>query len=72
SAAIHDPAQNSGNGNNFRVIVIGFGNFLIDPGDDISGSSGPICATYIGLASTSGASSGGSDGTKVYSVVLYQ
>ncbi|MCX6636028.1 MAG: pilus assembly protein TadG-related protein, partial [Acidobacteria bacterium] len=46
SAAIHDPAQNSGNGNNFRVIVIGFGNFLIDPGDDISGSSGPICATY--------------------------
>ena len=72
SVAIHDPAQNSGNGANTHVIVIGFGNFLIDPAADIHGSSGPICATYIGPASTSGASSGGSDGTKVYSVVLYQ
>lgn len=72
SAAIHDPALNSGNGSNFRMTVVGFGNFLIDPASMISGSSGPICATYIGPASTSGASSGGTDGTKVYAVLLYQ
>lgn len=72
SAAIHDPAQNSGSGNNAVTIVIGFGNFLLDRAFDISGSSGPICAAYIGPASTSGASSGGTDGTQVYSVMLYQ
>jgi Flp pilus assembly protein TadG len=72
SAAIHDPALNSGHGANTAVVVIGFGNFLLDPAATIHGSSGPICATYIGPASTSGASSGGSDGTKVYSVMLYQ
>ena len=72
TAAVNDPALASGNGNNATVTVIGFGNFLLDPADTISGSSGAICATYIGPASTSGASSGGTDGTKVYKSQLYE
>jgi Flp pilus assembly protein TadG len=68
---IGDPTTWSGNGNGTEQ-VIGFANFLLDPGATISGSSGPICATYIGPGSLNGASSGGSDGTKLYSVTLYQ
>jgi Flp pilus assembly protein TadG len=72
TAPIHDPALNAGNGANFHYTMIGFGNFLIDTANTISGTSGPICATYIGPASSSGGSSGGSDGTRIYSTTLYQ
>lgn len=60
----------SGNGNNAATTVLGFANFFLDP--SYSGSSGPICATYIGPASSNGNGSAGTDGTKVYSVMLYQ
>jgi hypothetical protein len=60
----------SGNGNNAHTTVLGFANFFLDT--TYSGSSGPICATYIGPASLNGNGSGGSDGTKVYSVMLFQ
>lgn len=52
--------------------VIGFANFLLDPGSTISGSSGPICATYVGPASVNGLSSGGTDGSKLYVGMLFQ
>ena len=71
-APIIDPATWSGNGNNANAIMIGFGNFLLDPGATISGSSGPICATYVGPADINGVASGGSDGTKIYVNFLYQ
>ena len=60
----------SGNGNNASTTVLGFANFFLDP--SYAGTSGPICATYIGPASLNGNGSGGTDGTKVYSVMLYQ
>ena len=60
----------SGNGSNARTPVLGFANFLLNT--TYSGSSGPICATYIGPGDLNGKGSGGSDGTKVYSNVLYQ
>ena len=60
----------SGNGNNAQTTILGFANFLLNT--SYSGSSGPICATYIGPADTTGSSSGGTDGTKIYSNVLYQ
>jgi len=62
----------TGHGSNFTCPVVGFGNFLLDVSASISGSSGPICATYIGPASSSGGASAGTDGTKVYSVALFQ
>lgn len=68
---IGDPSTYTGNGNGTEQ-VIGFGNFLLDPASTISGSSGPICATYIGPGTLNGAASGASDGTKIYSVMLYQ
>ncbi len=60
----------SGNGNNAHTSVLGFANFFLEP--SYSGSSGSICATYIGPASLNGNGSGASDATKVYSVMLYQ
>ena len=60
----------TGNGNNAHTSVLGFANFFLDA--SYSGSSGPICATYIGPASLNGNGSGASDATKVYSVMLYQ
>ena len=60
----------SGNGNNAHTTVLGFANFFLAP--SYSGTSGPICATYIGPASMNGNGSGGTDGTKIYSVMLYQ
>jgi Flp pilus assembly protein TadG len=69
---VYDPAQSGGHGANAYIKVIGFANFLLDIGSSISGSSGPICATYIGKASMNGGGSGGTDGTKVYRVMLYQ
>jgi Flp pilus assembly protein TadG len=72
TAAINDPTLAAGNGSNRTIQVIGFGNFLIDPANTISGSSGPICATYIGPASLTGNSSGGTSGTSVYRMLLFQ
>ena len=60
----------SGNGNNANTPVLGFANFFLNV--SYSGTSGPICATYIGPGSLNGTSSGGADGTKLYSVMLYQ
>ena len=72
SAAINDPWTSSGSGSNRASSVVGFGSFLIDPASAIDGSSGPICATYIGPAAKYVGSSGGTDGTKIYEVKLYQ
>jgi Flp pilus assembly protein TadG len=60
----------SGNGNNAHTTVVGWANFFLNT--SYSGTSGPICATYIGPATVNGNGSGGTDGTKVYSVMLYQ
>lgn len=60
----------SGNGSNARTTVLGFANFFLDR--SYSGSSGPICATYIGPATLNGNSSGATDSTKIYSNVLFQ
>jgi Flp pilus assembly protein TadG len=60
----------SGNGANAQTTVLGYANFFLNT--SYSGTSGPICATYIGTASANGNGSGGTDGTKVYSVMLYQ
>ena len=65
-----DPSTWSGHGNNATEAVIGFGNFLLDTG--YSGSSGAICATYIGPGNFSAYSTGASDGTKIYTNYLYQ
>jgi Flp pilus assembly protein TadG len=70
TAPIVDPATWAGNGANANATVVGFGNFLIDP--SYSGSSGPICATYIGPGDLTGTGSGGTNGTTVYSNILYQ
>lgn len=63
-------SQWTGNGNNAATTVIGYANFFLNT--TYSGTNGPICATYIGPASANGNGSGGTDGTKVYSVMLYQ
>jgi Flp pilus assembly protein TadG len=60
----------SGNGSNAATNIVGFANFFLLP--SYSGTSGPICAIYIGPASTNGNSSGGTDSTKIYSTMLYQ
>jgi len=60
----------SGNGANASTTVLGFANFFLNA--SYSGTSGPICATYIGPASTNGNGSGVSDGTKIYKVMLFQ
>jgi hypothetical protein len=69
---VSDPASWSGSGANANVMIIGFANFLLDPGLTIGGSSGPICATYIGPGDLTGTGSGGTDGTQVYTNVLYK
>jgi len=60
----------SGNGNNAHTNIVGFANFFLAP--TYSGTSGPICASYIGPASINGNGTGGTDGTKIYSTMLYQ
>src|SRR5262249_2887446 len=72
TAPVDDPTLATGSGNNGQSWIIGFGNFLLDPSVTINGSSGPICATYIGPANGNGFGSGGSDSTKVYMTILYQ
>ena len=72
TAPIDNPALGSGNGSNNSVVVIGFGNFLLDPATTISGNSGSLCAIYIGPASLNSSSSGGTSGTSVYTSMLYQ
>ncbi len=60
----------SGNGNNAATTIVGFANFFLNT--SYSGSSGGICATYIGPANMTSAGTGGTDGTKVYANYLYQ
>ena len=60
----------SGNGNNASTPVLGFANFLLNT--TYSGTSGPICATYIGPGDPNGYASAGTDSTKVYTNMLYQ
>ena len=60
----------SGNGSNANTPIVGFGNFFLNT--SYSGTSGPICAIYIGPANMNGTSSGANDGTKIYTNVLYQ
>jgi hypothetical protein len=67
---VDDPSTWSGGGSNASATVIGFANFLLDP--IYAGSSGPICATYIGPADMNGNGAGASDGTKIYYNVLFQ
>jgi hypothetical protein len=60
----------SGNGNNAATTILGFANFFLDP--SYSGSSGGICATYIGPANMTSAGAAGTDGTKIYANYLFQ
>ena len=62
----------AGNGNNAHTTVLGFANFLLNTNYNSGNPSGPLCAIYIGPGDLSGNASGGSDGTKVYSNMLYQ
>ncbi len=72
TVAINDPALAGGHGSNGHVTVIGFGNFLLDPSATINGSSGPICATFIGPPNLNGYGSGASDATVVYTTTLFR
>jgi Flp pilus assembly protein TadG len=72
TVAINDPALAGGNGSNGHVTVIGFANFLLDPGLTIAGSSGPICGTYIGPGNLNGSGAAATDATVVYSTALFQ
>ena len=69
--AIGDPSTWTGNGNG-TAKVIGFGNFLLYPGATYTGSSGAVCAIYIGPGSLNNLSSGGTDGTKIYTTMMYR
>jgi hypothetical protein len=60
----------SGNGNNAATTILGFANFFLDT--SYSGSSGGICATYIGPANMTSAGAAGTDGTKIYANYLFQ
>ena len=69
TVAIGNPSTWNGNGNGTEQVA-GFGNFLLDT--TYSGTSGAICATYLGPANINGVSSGSTDGTKIYSSALFQ
>jgi len=60
----------TGNGSNASTTNLGFANFFLLP--SYSGSSGAICAVYIGPGNLTGVSSASADGTKVYTDMLYQ
>ena len=60
----------SGHGANAATPNLGFANFFLETA--YSGTSGPICAIYIGPGDLNGNGSAASDGTKVYTNVLYQ
>ncbi len=60
----------SGNGSNAKTPVLGFANFFLDA--SYSGSSGPICATYIGPADLNGVGAAKTDASKIYTNVLFQ
>jgi len=72
---IDDPDQATTGGNG-TYRVIGFGAFLLDPSSvydsQDQGGKGSYCATYIGPASLTGGTSGGSSGTSVYKVMLFR
>ena len=60
----------SGNGANASTTIVGFANFFLST--SYSGTSGAICAAYIGPANMNSPGAGGTDGTKVYANYLYQ
>lgn len=66
---VGDPSTWTGNGNGSEQ-VIGFASFFLDP--SYSGTSGSLCATYIGPANVNGTGSGANDGTKVYFNALFR
>ncbi len=66
---IANPNTWSGNGNG-TAVVVGFANFFLHT--SYSGTSGPICAYYVGPANLNGSSSGRTDSTKIYYNVLYR
>lgn len=74
TSPVIDPGTYAGNGSNIQGTVIGFANFLLDPATTISaaGSSGPLCATYIGPGSSDRLTSGGSNNASIYVGVLFQ
>ena len=59
-------------GGNSDVTVMGFASFLIPPSADISFTSGPFCAEYIGRATSWGGTAGASDGTTIYKIMLFR
>jgi Flp pilus assembly protein TadG len=67
---INNPALTDGNGANATYTIIGFANFLLPPADLVSRAD--ICAIYLGPASPNGFTSGGTDGTSTYSIVLFK
>ena len=66
---VGDPSTWSNNGNG-SAAAVGFANFFLET--TYSGTSGPICAIYIGPGNLTGASSAQTDATKVYTNVLYR
>lgn len=66
---VGDPNSWSGNGNG-SAAVVGFASFFLET--TYSGTSGPICAYYIGPASLNGTSTGQTDSTQVYTNVLFR
>jgi Flp pilus assembly protein TadG len=60
----------SGNGSNASTPNLGFANFFLLP--SYSGTSGPICAIYIGPGNLTGNAAATTDSTKVYTDMLYQ
>jgi Flp pilus assembly protein TadG len=71
-APINDPTLAAGNGSNRTVEIIGFGAFLLDPANTISGNAGALCATYIGTSNDYKGGSAGSNGAVTYSAVLFR
>jgi hypothetical protein len=60
----------TGNGSNASTPILGFANFFLNT--TYSGTSGPICATYIGPGNLTGIASATADATKIYVNMLYQ
>ena len=58
------------NGSNASTPILGFANFFLNT--TYSGTSGAICATYIGPGNLTGIASATTDATKIYVDMLYQ
>lgn len=67
---INNPALTDRNGSNATYTIIGFANFLLPPAY-LAGRK-DICAIYLGPASSTGFTSGGSNGTSTDSLMLFK